>query len=82
MPPAIPTVKLNLPVGHMGTYGKSNGGLFGKAAIAFFEWQLKGDKDMGKWFLQPQENSELIRDGWDIVSKGFQQSENRVSSRL
>jgi len=71
MPNRIPTVKLNLPVGHMGTYGKVNGGLFGKAAVAFFDWHLKGDEEMGRWFLQPQNYAELVKDGWDIVSRGY-----------
>jgi hypothetical protein len=34
-PAKIPAVKLNLPVGHMGTYSSVNGGLFGKATVAF-----------------------------------------------
>lgn len=62
-PAKIPVVKLNLPVGHMGTYGSVNGGLFRKAAVAFFEWQLKRDEEMANWFLQPLEDPELARDG-------------------
>jgi hypothetical protein len=55
----------------MGTYGSVNGGLFGKAAVAFFDWQLKGDEEMGKWFLQPQKHPDLVRGGWEIVSRGY-----------
>jgi hypothetical protein len=68
MPSKIPVVKLNLPVGHGGTYFHQQGGKFGKAAVAFFNWQLKGDQAAGKQFLQP-ENSPLTADGWTIQSK-------------
>lgn len=74
-------MKLNLPV-HMGIYGSANGGPFGQAAVAFFEWQLKGDEEMGKWVLQPQENPELVSDGWEIDSKGYRNSGNGMRSQL
>jgi len=68
MPAKIPTVKANLPVGHMATYADAHGGKFGKAAVLFFKWQLKGDAAAGKEFLQP---TSLKAAGWDVVSKGF-----------
>jgi hypothetical protein len=70
LPAKIPSVKLNLPVGHMATYGTANGGKFGKAAVAFFNWQMKNDQAAGKLFLEP-ESSSLTKDGWSIVSKNF-----------
>jgi hypothetical protein len=81
-PAKIPTVKLNLPVGHMGTYGSVNGGLFGKVAVAFFECQLKGVGEMANWFLQPLKDPELVRDGWEIVLRAHRPSENDISSRI
>jgi hypothetical protein len=54
----------------MGTYFALNAGTFGKAASAFFNWQLKGDQEAKKWFLDPA-NSPLSKDGWECVSKGY-----------
>ena len=71
MPAKIPTTKANLPgVGHMATYGTTNGGKFGKAAVAFFDWHLKGDPASAKQFLEPA-SSPLTKDGWQIVAKNF-----------
>jgi hypothetical protein len=69
MPAKIPTVKLNLDVGHGGTYNEKQGGKFGKAAVAFFNWQMKGDKSAGQEFLNP--NTPLTKDGWRIEFKGW-----------
>jgi hypothetical protein len=69
MPANILTTKVNLPVGHMGTYGARYGGKFGKAAVLFFKWQLKGDKAAGEEFLNP--GGSLRADGWDVVSKNY-----------
>lgn len=68
MPDNIPTLKANLPVGHMATYGETNGGQYGKAATLFFKWQLQDDQAAGQEFLNP---TSLKAAGWDIVSKGF-----------
>jgi len=70
MPAKIPTVKLNLDVGHGGTYMEKQGGKFGKAAVAFFDWQMKGDKSAGQQFLSP-DTSPLAKDGWKIEFKGW-----------
>lgn len=49
LPSHIPTVRLNLPVRHMGTYSDTNGGEFANAAIQFSDWHRKGNllKEMG-----------------------------------
>jgi len=36
--------------GHGGTYREPNGGEFGRVAVSWLLWQLKGDKDAGKMF--------------------------------
>ncbi|CAM3642169.1 alpha/beta hydrolase [Mucilaginibacter galii] len=46
----VPVFVANLDVGHGGTYGMPHGGEFGKVATAWYEWQLKGDKQAGKLF--------------------------------
>ncbi len=36
--------------GHIGTYREPNGGAFGRVAVAWLQWQLKGDKSAAKMF--------------------------------
>ena len=38
-------------VGHGGTFSQPNGGEFGKIAVAWLEWQLKGDQTAKKMFV-------------------------------
>ncbi len=38
-------------VGHSGTYRKANGGEFGKVAVAYLNWRMKGDKNAAKMFV-------------------------------
>ncbi|CAG8975830.1 hypothetical protein HYALB_00009410 [Hymenoscyphus albidus] len=80
LPSRIPAVKLNLPVGHMGTFGRAQGGKFGKAAIAFLEWQMKGDTIAANQFTAPS-TSPLTAEGWDIVSKHWEMNERRAGRR-
>ncbi len=46
----VPVFVANMDVGHGGTYGQPHGGEFAKVATAWYKWQLKGDKEAGKWF--------------------------------
>lgn len=44
----VPVFVANMDVGHGGTYGRPHGGEFAKVATAWYQWQLKGDKEAGK----------------------------------
>lgn len=46
----VPACAANLPVGHGGTYGEPHGGEFSIVALAWLDWQLKGDKQAAKMF--------------------------------
>lgn len=46
----VPVCVTNMDVGHGGTYSQPHGGEFAKVATAWYEWQLKGDKEAGKMF--------------------------------
>ena len=46
----IPVFVANMDVGHGGTYRQYHGGEFSKVAVAWYKWQLKGDKDAGNMF--------------------------------
>lgn len=47
----VPAAAINYPVGHGGTYGQPHGGEFSIPAIAWLNWQLKGDKEAAKMFI-------------------------------
>ena len=46
----VPAVAVNYPVGHGGTYRQPHGGEFRFPAIAWLNWQLKGDKQAATMF--------------------------------
>ncbi|HVG16372.1 MAG TPA: hypothetical protein VM935_15480 [Chitinophagaceae bacterium] len=46
----VPVFMANMDVGHGGTYAKPHGGEFAKVATAWYQWQLKGDKNAAKLF--------------------------------
>ncbi len=47
----VPVASVNFPVGHAGTYGQPEGGVAGKVALMWLDWQLKGNKDAARFFL-------------------------------
>ena len=63
----VPAYAANFPVGHGGTYRQPHGGEFTIAALAWLNWQLKGDNDAAKMFTE----SELTkREGWTLETNG------------
>lgn len=46
----VPVFVGNMDVGHGGTYAQPHGGEFAKVATAWYQWQLKGDKEAAKMF--------------------------------
>lgn len=56
--------------GHGGTYGEVNGGDFGKVAVAWLDWRLKGAADAGRMFLGPQCGL-CTNPQWVVSRKGF-----------
>lgn len=71
LPEGLPSVKVSLDSGHMGTYGSTGGGKFGKAAVAFFEWQFRGDAKAKAKFTDPASEGSLVKDNWNVTMKGF-----------
>ena len=47
----VPACAANFPVGHGGTYRQPHGGEFSVVALAWLQWQLKGDKQAAKMFV-------------------------------
>ena len=61
----VPACVANFPVGHGGTYREPHGGEFAVVALAWLQWQLKGDKKAAKMFKG--KNCLLSkRQGWTI----------------
>ena len=61
----VPAVAVNYPVGHGGTYRQPHGGEFSIPAVAWLDWQLKGDRQAAKMFIG--KNCGLAqRKGWTV----------------
>ncbi len=68
----VPIVMTNFDVGHAGTYARPHGGEFTPVALAWLDWQLKGELDKSKVFLG--EESQLKKDpDWTVETKNFPQ---------
>lgn len=61
----VPAIAVNYPVGHGGTYGQPHGGEFSVPAVAWLDWQLKGDKQAAKMFVGKKCGISQ-REGWSI----------------
>ena len=65
----VPACAANYPVGHGGTYRQPHGGEFTVVALAWLDWQLKGDKQAAKMF-QGKDCKLSKREGWTIEKNG------------
>ncbi len=61
----VPACAANLPVGHSGTYAQPHGGEFSVVALAWLNWQLKGDSQAAKMF-KGTDNELSKREGWTL----------------
>ncbi len=61
----VPACVTNLPVGHGGTYAQPHGGEYSIVALAWLDWQLKGDKQAAKMFTGKKPGI-TTREGWTI----------------
>lgn len=66
----VPVFVANMDVGHGGTYRQPHGGEFSKVATAWFQWQLKSDKEAGKMFTG--ETGNLAKNAlWKVEKKNM-----------
>jgi len=56
----------------MGTYYAANGGKFGKAAVAYLEWQFRNNATAKSICLDKGAASSLSADKWDVKYKNWQ----------
>ncbi|MBN2591654.1 MAG: hypothetical protein JXA96_17445 [Sedimentisphaerales bacterium] len=66
----VPVAAANLDVGHTGTYDRPHGGDFAIVATAWFQWQLKGDKEAAKMF-EGDDCGVSKMEGWTIQKKNI-----------
>jgi hypothetical protein len=48
-----------------------NGGKFGKAVLAFLEWNFRGDEKSKAICLDPKSPGSLVSDNWNVTAKGW-----------
>lgn len=65
-----PVAQVNLPVGHAGTYLKQFGGEFAPMALAWLDYQLKGQIERGEKIFKNHDLSDFPAE-WTIKSKNF-----------
>ncbi len=56
--------------GHAGTYREPNGGAYGQVAVAWLQWQLKGDQQAARMFTGA-DCGLCTRPEWKVKSKGM-----------
>ena len=61
----VPAFAANYPVGHGGTYRQEHGGEFVVPALAWLQWQLKGDQEAAKLF-RGADCGLAGREGWTV----------------
>jgi predicted alpha/beta-hydrolase family hydrolase len=64
----VPVFAANLNVGHGGTYSRPHGGDFAIVATAWFQWQLKGDRQAAKMFTG-EVCGVAKMEGWKVEKK-------------
>jgi hypothetical protein len=62
---------VNLDTGHSGTYSATNGGKFGKAAVAYLEWQWRGDVKAKAVIMDKSSPGSLVSDNWTVEYKNW-----------
>jgi dienelactone hydrolase len=55
-------------MGHSGTYSEPNGGAFGKVAVAWLQWQLRGDANSARMF-KGKDCGLCSMPGWHVQKK-------------
>lgn len=55
----------------MGTYFAKDGGKSAKAALAYFQWQLRGDQKAKAVCLDPSSSGSLVLQNWTVVYKNW-----------
>ena len=73
MPPRVPIFYgVHPSVGHGGTYNQDNGGAFGTVAVAWLNWQLRGDNSSkGKGYFVGDKCALCTDSAWQVQSRSL-----------
>ncbi|KAL8288396.1 hypothetical protein RB597_000488 [Gaeumannomyces tritici] len=71
LPGGVPAYKTSLDTGHGGTFGATNGGKFGKAAVAYLQWQFRKDEKSKQILLDAKSPGSLVSDKWTVEHKNW-----------
>ena len=66
----VPALAINYPVGHGGTYRQPHGGEFTIPALAWLDWQMKGDPQAAKMF-RGKKPGLLQRKDWTLETNAL-----------
>ena len=66
----VPACATNFPVGHGGTYSQPHGGEFSVVAIAWLNWQLKGQVGDSALFMN-DEYGKMVHPDWTFDRKNW-----------
>ncbi|WP_433200601.1 cellulose binding domain-containing protein [Dactylosporangium sp. CS-047395] len=69
LPSGLPAFMGNLNVGHGGTYTQTNGGEFGRVAVLYLKWRLRGDTTAGANFVGS--TCGLCRTQWTVQQRNL-----------
>jgi hypothetical protein len=69
LPSGLPAFMGNLNVGHGGTYTQTNGGEFGRVAVLYLKWRLRGDTTAGANFVGA--NCGLCHTQWTVQQRNL-----------
>lgn len=72
LPDGLSALKASLDTGHGGTYSATDGGKFGKAAVAYLEWQFRDDAASKDVCLEANSEGSLVSDNWAVEFKNWE----------
>ncbi|KAG4437293.1 hypothetical protein IFR05_007231 [Cadophora sp. M221] len=68
-PSKLPAFIASLDTGHSGTYSATNGGKFGKAAVAYLQWQFRRNETAKAICQNAKAQGSLVSDKWNVTYK-------------
>ncbi|KAF2397321.1 hypothetical protein EJ06DRAFT_514695 [Trichodelitschia bisporula] len=71
LPEGLPAFKASLDTGHAGTLFSRNGGKYGKAAVEYLQWRVRGISRAKDACLRPDSPGSLVGDGWRVGFKNW-----------
>ncbi|KAF4629095.1 hypothetical protein G7Y89_g9056 [Cudoniella acicularis] len=71
LPSGLPAYLASLDTGHMGTYSVTNGGKFGKAAVAYLQWQFRDNTTAKAVCQDGKVPGSMVSDNWNVTYKNW-----------